>query len=183
MLENEKILITGATGKIAFPIARALAQRNEVWGAARFSKPGDRDKLTAAGIRPLQLDMSSGDLSAVPERLYLCLPCRGGPRSGRLAPLRADERAQLRRVAPSLPESEGVRLLLDRFDLPLPGAAAADRGRWAGRSRSSELQLLEDRRGSGLHVGRRAASRSRSPSSASARPTARWAAHRPTGSR
>ena len=67
MLENEKILITGATGKIAFPIARALAQRNEVWGAARFSKPGDRDKLTAAGIRPLQLDMSSGNLSAVPS--------------------------------------------------------------------------------------------------------------------
>jgi nucleoside-diphosphate-sugar epimerase len=67
VLENEKILITGATGKIAFPIARALAQRNEVWGAARFSKPGDRGKLTAAGIRPLQLDMSSGNLSAVPS--------------------------------------------------------------------------------------------------------------------
>ena len=67
MLQNEKILITGVTGKIAFPIARALARRNEVWGAARFSKPGDRDKLTAAGIRPLQVDMSSGDLSAVPE--------------------------------------------------------------------------------------------------------------------
>jgi UDP-glucuronate 4-epimerase len=66
-MDNEKILITGATGKIAFPIARALAKRNEVWGAARFSKPGDRDKLTAAGIRPLQLDMSSGNLSAVPS--------------------------------------------------------------------------------------------------------------------
>lgn len=67
MLRNEKILITGATGKIAFPIARSLAPRNEVWGAARFTKSGDRDKLTAAGIRPLQLDMSSGDLSAVPD--------------------------------------------------------------------------------------------------------------------
>jgi UDP-glucuronate 4-epimerase len=67
VLENEKILITGVTGKIAFPIARALAQRNEVWGAARFTKPGDRDKLTTAGIRPLRVDMSSGDLSAVPE--------------------------------------------------------------------------------------------------------------------
>ena len=27
----QKILLTGATGKIAFPIARALAKRNEVW--------------------------------------------------------------------------------------------------------------------------------------------------------
>ena len=39
MLTGEKILITGATGKIAFPIARALADRNEVWGAARLRNP------------------------------------------------------------------------------------------------------------------------------------------------
>jgi UDP-glucuronate 4-epimerase len=67
VLGNEKILITGATGKIAFPIARVLAKHNEVWGAARLSKPGDRDKLTGAGIRPLKLDMSTGDFSAVPD--------------------------------------------------------------------------------------------------------------------
>ena len=59
--------ITGATGKIAFPIARALAQRNEVWGAARLRDPADRDKLTAAGITPLALDMSTGDFSALPD--------------------------------------------------------------------------------------------------------------------
>lgn len=67
MLQGEKILITGATGKIAYPIARALAKRNEIWGAARLSKAGDVDKLTSAGIRPLRLDVSSGDLSAVPD--------------------------------------------------------------------------------------------------------------------
>ena len=53
MLVNEKILITGATGKIAFPIARALADRNEVWGAARLRDPADRDKLVGAGITPI----------------------------------------------------------------------------------------------------------------------------------
>jgi UDP-glucuronate 4-epimerase len=67
MLSNEKILITGATGKIAFPIARELAKHNEVWGAARFSKAGDREKLAAAGIKPIQLDISTGDFSALPE--------------------------------------------------------------------------------------------------------------------
>ena len=67
MLDGEKILITGATGKIAFPIARALAERNEVWGAARLRNPGDRDKLTAAGINPVALDMSTGDFSAIPD--------------------------------------------------------------------------------------------------------------------
>jgi nucleoside-diphosphate-sugar epimerase len=67
MLDGQKILITGATGKIAFPIARTLARRNEVWGAARLSKPGDREKLSAVGVRPLQLDMSNGNFSAVPD--------------------------------------------------------------------------------------------------------------------
>src|ERR1700733_4795938 len=67
VIDGEKILITGATGKIAFPIARALAKRNEVWGAARFSKPGDRDKLAAVGVVPLQLDMSSDSLAGVAD--------------------------------------------------------------------------------------------------------------------
>ncbi|ABW10850.1 NAD-dependent epimerase/dehydratase [Parafrankia sp. EAN1pec] len=67
MLEGEKILITGATGKIAFPIARALAKRNDVWGAARLRKAEDRDKLAAAGIKPLKLDVSDGDFSTLPD--------------------------------------------------------------------------------------------------------------------
>src|SRR4051794_25578100 len=67
MLDAEKILITGATGKIAFPIARALAQRNEVWGAARLRNEQDRDRLIAAGITPIALDISSGDFAALPD--------------------------------------------------------------------------------------------------------------------
>ncbi|WP_370329260.1 NAD-dependent epimerase/dehydratase family protein [Mycolicibacterium hippocampi] len=67
MLNAEKILITGATGKIAFPIARALARNNEVWGAARLREPADRDKLNDAGITPVALDVSAGDFSALPS--------------------------------------------------------------------------------------------------------------------
>ena len=67
MLAGEKILVTGATGKIAFPIARELAGRNEVWGAARLRNPGDRAKLAAAGVTPVQVDMSTGDFSTLPD--------------------------------------------------------------------------------------------------------------------
>jgi len=67
VLVNEKILITGATGKIAFPIARALADRNEVWGAARLRDASDRARLADAGITPIALDMSKGDFSALPD--------------------------------------------------------------------------------------------------------------------
>jgi nucleoside-diphosphate-sugar epimerase len=67
MLDSEKILITGATGKIAFPIARALADRNEVWGAARLRDKSDRQRLADAGITPIALDISKGDFSALPD--------------------------------------------------------------------------------------------------------------------
>jgi UDP-glucuronate 4-epimerase len=67
MLESEKVLITGATGKIAFPIARALAQHNEVWGAARMREQSDRDRLARSGIKPVALDMSTGDFSGLPD--------------------------------------------------------------------------------------------------------------------
>ncbi|WP_077079860.1 NAD-dependent epimerase/dehydratase family protein [Mycobacterium numidiamassiliense] len=65
-LRGQKVLITGATGKVAFPIARALAADNEVWGAARLRSPADRDKLTAAGITPIAFDVSTGDFSGLP---------------------------------------------------------------------------------------------------------------------
>ena len=67
MLDGEKILITGVTGKIAFPIARALAGRNEVWGAARLTKPDDRDRLAAVGVTPVALDVSTADFSSLPD--------------------------------------------------------------------------------------------------------------------
>ena len=67
MLNGEKILVTGATGKIAFPIARALAAHNEVWGAARLHKPGDRERLASVGVRPIALDLSCGDFSCMPD--------------------------------------------------------------------------------------------------------------------
>ncbi|KUI11301.1 epimerase [Mycobacterium sp. GA-1285] len=67
MLDGEKILITGATGKIAFPIARELARNNEVWGAARLRESADRDRLTDAGVNPVALDISDGDFSVLPD--------------------------------------------------------------------------------------------------------------------
>ncbi len=67
MLEGEKVLVTGASGKIAFPIARRLAEHNEVWGVARLREAAQRERLEAAGVRPLSLDIGGGDLSSLPE--------------------------------------------------------------------------------------------------------------------
>jgi nucleoside-diphosphate-sugar epimerase len=68
VLHGEKVLITGATGKIGFPIARALAAAgNEVWGAARLRNPSHETQLADAGVQPLALDIAAGDFSSVPD--------------------------------------------------------------------------------------------------------------------
>jgi nucleoside-diphosphate-sugar epimerase len=66
MLSDQRILITGVTGNVAFPVAKALAVHNEVLGLARFSDPTARARVEAAGIRPIVADLGSGDLSMVP---------------------------------------------------------------------------------------------------------------------
>jgi nucleoside-diphosphate-sugar epimerase len=82
VLDGEKILITGATGKIAFPIARTLAERNEVWGVARLQRPGDEAKLASAGIKPVALDVSRGDFSELPDDFTYVFHAAVDPGSG-----------------------------------------------------------------------------------------------------
>ena len=72
-LEGEKILITGATGAIALPVACALAEKNEVWGAARFSDPNLRGELEAAGVRTVAVDFEKNDFEALPTDFTLLI--------------------------------------------------------------------------------------------------------------
>lgn len=67
ILEGTTILITGAAGQVAFPIARALAKRNRVYGLARFTKAADRSRLEGLGVRCIQADLADGNLSQVPD--------------------------------------------------------------------------------------------------------------------
>jgi nucleoside-diphosphate-sugar epimerase len=67
MLEGRKILITGPAGQIAFPLARALARRNEVWGIARFGDPASRKEVEDAGIRTLAIDLAHPDFAELPR--------------------------------------------------------------------------------------------------------------------
>jgi len=67
MLRNEKILVTGPTSQVAFPLARLLAQTNEVYGLARLSRAEDVERLTAIGVKPLKVDLATDRLDAVPD--------------------------------------------------------------------------------------------------------------------
>jgi UDP-glucuronate 4-epimerase len=66
-VRGEKILITGVTGKISFPIARELARDNEVWGVARLADATQRERLVAIGVRPVPLDVSRADFDTLPD--------------------------------------------------------------------------------------------------------------------
>ena len=63
---GKKILITGLTGQVAFPVAVALVKTNEVWGAARFADVERRKELEAQGIRCVTIDLANPDFSELP---------------------------------------------------------------------------------------------------------------------
>ena len=65
-MRGSKILITGATGQVATPIALAFAADNEVWGAARFTDPSARERLEQAGVRCAAVNMAAGDFTGLP---------------------------------------------------------------------------------------------------------------------
>lgn len=63
------VLVTGATGRIGFPIARELARRHRVYGMARCTAKADEERLRSAGIEPLVADVASFDMERLPEDL------------------------------------------------------------------------------------------------------------------
>ena len=67
MLSDEKILITGPAGQIAYPMAEYLSADNEVWGIARFSEPGSRERVEALGVTCRNVDLAVGDYTDVPD--------------------------------------------------------------------------------------------------------------------
>ena len=65
-MRGSKILITGPSGQVAAPIARALAADNEVWGIARFTDAAARENLEKAGVRCETVNLAAGDFTGLP---------------------------------------------------------------------------------------------------------------------
>ncbi len=72
-LRDARILVTGATGQVALPVAVALAAKNEVTAIARFTDAGKRARLEHAGVRCVSVDLARGSLDDVPQDVdYVC---------------------------------------------------------------------------------------------------------------
>jgi nucleoside-diphosphate-sugar epimerase len=66
-LSGRRVLVTGASGLVAFPVAVELARSNEVHAVARFSNPEQKRQLEAAGARTISFDLAEHDLSPLPR--------------------------------------------------------------------------------------------------------------------
>ncbi|MGH3635594.1 NAD-dependent epimerase/dehydratase family protein [Mycobacterium sp.] len=66
-MRGAKILITGPTGQVATPVARAMAADNEVWGIARFTDAAAREGLEQAGVRCETVNLAAGDFTGLPS--------------------------------------------------------------------------------------------------------------------
>lgn len=67
MVSGKKILVTGTTGRIAYPLALSLAKDNDVWGIARFTDQGRRSALESVGVSTRVVDLGDPDFSEVPD--------------------------------------------------------------------------------------------------------------------
>lgn len=65
-LTDKRIVVTGPTGIVGSPMAKALAADNHVIGLARFSDPAAKAELEAAGVECHSVNFVDPDLSAVP---------------------------------------------------------------------------------------------------------------------
>lgn len=66
MLSDEKILITGPAGRIAYGLAKSLVADNDVWGIARFGDPATRAKVEELGVTTRSIDYADGEFGDLP---------------------------------------------------------------------------------------------------------------------
>lgn len=66
MIEGKKILITGHTGNLAGTMAQALVEKNELWGLARYSAPGQREYWDKVGLRTVVGDYAKNQFADLP---------------------------------------------------------------------------------------------------------------------
>ncbi len=67
MLSDEKILLTGPTGQVGNPVAKALARHNEVWGIARFGDKAALKGLEESGVHCHALDLGATSFDDLPD--------------------------------------------------------------------------------------------------------------------
>ncbi len=67
MLKGKKILVTGLTGNFGGSLAYALARDNDVWGFARFGRPGQQKYWEGVGVHTVVGDCAASAYPGLPD--------------------------------------------------------------------------------------------------------------------
>jgi UDP-glucuronate 4-epimerase len=134
-MKGKRVLVTGASGLVALPVAVELAKNNEVFAVARYSDPSQKKLIEDAGAQAVAFDMANEDLSALPKSVdvvinYAVLPPNYGnlafevntAATGRLARHYRDCEAFVHGSTGSLYEYQGERPLREDDDYGLHSA-------------------------------------------------------------
>jgi nucleoside-diphosphate-sugar epimerase len=70
---GKHVLITGASGLVAYPVAVELAKSNTVHAVARFSDPAQQRALESHGVHTITFDMANPDLSPLPKSVDIVI--------------------------------------------------------------------------------------------------------------
>ena len=125
-MKGKRVMVTGASGLVAAPVAMALAGDNEVFAVARWSDPAQKRLVEASGAQAVAFDLANPDLSALPKGVdvvvnYAVLPPNFGNMAydvntgatGRLARKYRDAEAFVHGSTGSLYEYQGERPLTE----------------------------------------------------------------------
>ncbi|MEH6743056.1 NAD-dependent epimerase/dehydratase family protein [Hyphomonas sp.] len=82
MLKGKKILLTGLTGQVGGAFADQLAQDNDVWGLARYSSPGSRERAEQAGVKTIIGDFAKGELDDAPDEIEIVVHVAANTKPG-----------------------------------------------------------------------------------------------------
>jgi nucleoside-diphosphate-sugar epimerase len=72
-ISGKRVLVTGASGLVALPVAVELAKNNEVFALARYSDATQKRKIEAAGATPIAFDLAETDLSPLPKSVDIVI--------------------------------------------------------------------------------------------------------------
>lgn len=125
-MKGKRVLVTGASGLVAFPVAAELAKDNTVYALARWSDPQQKRLMEQTGAQAVSFDLANPDLSSLPNDVdvvinYAVLPPNFGNMAydvntgatGRLARKYRDAEAFVHGSTGSLYEYQGERALTE----------------------------------------------------------------------
>jgi UDP-glucuronate 4-epimerase len=75
MIDGQRIVLTGLTGRLGGALAKALVPHNQVYGLARYTQINSLEFWRSSGVHAVVCDLATGDFKGTPEEIDYVLHC------------------------------------------------------------------------------------------------------------